>query len=76
MSQTEDGGPAFAPYGAPHPTDPSKAIYGMSLRDYFAAQFLCGQLAFSPRDSFEKIHMPDDVAERAYLFADAMLRAR
>ena len=48
----------------------------MTLRDWFAGQALSGQLAFSPPDSFDKLHTPNDVAERMYEFADAMLRAR
>ena len=49
---------------------------GMTLRDHFAGQALIGQLAFSPRDEFDKVHMPDDVAALAYRFADAMLAER
>ena len=49
---------------------------GMSLRDWFAGQFLMGQMSFSPHDSFDKAHMPEDVAVRAYHYADAMLKER
>jgi hypothetical protein len=60
--------------------DPSPGAYfqepGISLRDHFAGQALIGQLAFSPRDEFEKVHHPVDVAELAYWFADAMLAER
>lgn len=43
---------------------------GMSLRDYFAAAALTGFIA-NPLD-----YATDDVAKRAYIFADAMLKQR
>lgn len=48
----------------------------ISRRDYFAAKAMQGQLAFSPHDSFEKAHLPDEVAVLAYKFADAMIVER
>ena len=40
MSERDDGGPAF-----PIPADePGNTYTGMSLRDYFAGQALCGLL--------------------------------
>lgn len=48
----------------------------MTLRDYFAAKAMQGQLAFSPHDSFDKTNTPDEVAKLAYRFADAMLAER
>ncbi|WP_028752718.1 hypothetical protein [Rhizobium leucaenae] len=69
MAKIDDGGAAFpVPYG--------NSAYGMSLRDYFAGQALSGQLSFSPHDSFDKYHQPDEVAAACYRFADAMLAAR
>ena len=58
------GGPAF-PTGT--------AFQGMTLRDYFAAKAMQAMIA-SP-------HMPSafdmqPVAEKAYIIADAMLKAR
>ncbi len=50
--------------------------HGMTLRDYFAAQALAGQLAFSPSDPFKKYHQPEEVASACFRFADAMLKAR
>ncbi len=48
----------------------------VSLRDEIAIAAMQGQMAFSPHDSFEKAHQPEDVAKLAYRFADAMLAAR
>jgi hypothetical protein len=63
MSDRKDGGPAF-PYSG------MWAGYGMSLRDYFAAQVLCGW--------FYRHDMSDAkfAAATAYAIADAMLEAR
>ena len=47
-------------------------MYGMTLRDYFAAQWLNGYIACSETED-----MPKDKAARfAYEMADAMLEAR
>jgi hypothetical protein len=66
------GGPAFpAPAGVSHITE-----QGMTLRDYFAAKALQSIMGKS------EMLLPDwalhdlDVAEVAYEFADAMLKAR
>lgn len=76
MSAINDGGPAFPSESYDAEVDMDTIKPGMSLRDWFAGQALAGQLAFSPHDSFEKLHKPDEVAERMYAFADAMLAAR
>ena len=60
----KDGGPAFP---IPH-------IYshgGMSLRDWFAAQYLAGIMANNTM-----VGDPKDFARFAYRFADAMLAER
>ena len=44
---------------------------GMTLRDWFAGQALAGRLASGPSTTHEQI-----VAEVAYQYADAMLKAR
>jgi hypothetical protein len=63
-----DGGPAFpAPAYAANITDK-----GMTLRDYFAGQALLGVLV-SPKYAQASTN---DVVERAYWFADAMLDER
>ena len=69
MSDTNTGGPAF-PTTKPleHWGDPNQ---GMTLRDYFAAKAMQGDLIAG-------VH-PDDFnrcAHRAYAIADAMLKAR
>ncbi len=66
----ETGGPAF-PINANDSAD--RCIYtGMTLRDYFAAKALQGMLAENGGGAYAN----DDVAEWAYLMADAMLKAR
>jgi hypothetical protein len=44
---------------------------GMSLRDYFAAKVLAMLMHPDAKD-----YNPEETARRAYLFADAMLKAR
>ena len=56
-----DGGPAF----------PSETEWGMTLRDYFAAKALQGNIAHP-----EVTGNRDDIARDAYKYADAMLKAR
>lgn len=52
---------------------------GMTLRDYMACQALLGLLILSP-DICKANKVPriskEDVAENAYMYADAMLKAR
>ena len=62
MSEELDGGPAYPV--------PSLAVSsGMTIRDYFAAAALQGNL-------IEPTASNDDVAKWAYSLADAMLKAR
>ena len=64
--EKETGGPAF-PYGT--------AYTGMTLRDYFAAKAMQATIA----SWIAKGEYPDtdlEVAENAYVVADAMLKAR
>lgn len=82
MSTINDGGPAFpnVPDGAGDKWD----IWdmGMTLRDYFAAKAMLGMITGdSPWRSAE--YKPDNRmtnvendAKLAYMYADAMLRAR
>jgi hypothetical protein len=74
MSTTNTGGPAF-------PTErPAMSEYGkgMTLRDYFAAKALQGLLADpEPLDLWDGDKtIADTYAREAYVYADAMLRAR
>ena len=62
-----DGGPAF-PRSA---TDHCHSQEGMTLRDYFAAAALQGNIAHP-----EVTGNRDDIAMDAYKYADAMLKAR
>lgn len=73
----EEGGPAFPPTSPLESWgDPNQ---GMSLRDYFAAQASSALLGTAIQHN-ERSHdwavTLDEVAEKSYRFADAMLRAR
>lgn len=90
---SNDGGPAFptewlnpsdernslAPDGRVVPPNSSAQMYGMSLRDYFAAKAMQGMLADPDTRQFGK-GKEQDFLERfpksCYMIADAMLRAR
>lgn len=84
MTEKPNGGPAFPlqydPY-IDHPTHGRihrKAVgepiqEGMTLRDYFAAKALAGIIATVP---YLKSIAFDDAADKSYLYADAMLKAR
>jgi hypothetical protein len=72
MAAIKDGGPAFpnAPHSAP-------AVYGMTLRDYFAAQALTQLVRYyMDRDDTDIDEDQRAAARAAYGFADAMLKAR
>jgi hypothetical protein len=65
----------------PYANDPSSAIShtkGMTLRDYFANSAMQGILStFNDQTSFDTFgHVAKDLAEKSYLIADAMLKAR
>ena len=70
--ERKDGGSA---YPAPVAICPSGDVYpayeGMSLRDWFAGQALCGLLANSGKSS-----TPEKYAASAYMIGDAMIKAR
>ncbi len=67
MSTINNGGPAFPrpSYGPNEPAD------GMTLRDYFAGQFLATIVIHEGRSV-----SANSVAETCYVVADAMLKAR
>ena len=65
----KDGGQAF-----PHGDPTNGGDIGMTLRDYFAAKALKhSMLAFSEARARAR---HDEIAEMAYIMADAMIRAR
>lgn len=68
------GGQAFPVAGSDH----NYAEEGMSLRDYFAAKALQGWLASYPADAVHPVAAGNtaQVAQMAYIMADAMLEAR
>ena len=70
ITDRNTGGPAFplpGVFGQPQ-------FNGMTLRDYFAAKAMQAEYqAVSARGGCE---LYSDIAERAYILADAMLRAR
>ena len=70
MSNTNTGGPAFATQLACN-RDGYAVIGGMTLRDYFAAKAMQGDLVGG-------VHREDFriTAKRAYEMADAMLKER
>lgn len=74
MDEIKNGGPAFP---TKHPAlDPRASGFytedGMTLRDYFAGQWLMGYMA-NPEIGFSDTSV---AAAHAYKTADAMLRAR
>jgi hypothetical protein len=73
MTPDTTGGPAF-PW--PDPEQNSGAV-GMTLRDWFAGQALSGFLANPEQDYAPLIaDKTPMLARKAYLLADAMLKAR
>lgn len=72
MSTIKDGGPAF-PWGE-HGTH----LGGMTLRDYFAAKAMHGQLVSQTAVAFYDDSQDDaeGLADWCYQMADAMLAAR
>ena len=81
MAEIKDGGPAF-PIQAPSiPAMIDKMKFGMSLRDWFAGQALCGLLLADEKARQEMIgdrrySTPQEFAEAAVRLADALLTAR
>ena len=86
MSEKNDGGPAFpfTPNLQPREDDGRWVQYyepgdpGMSMRDWFAGQFLSGIYACRPNVPGDTIVLEDmqRMAIFAYIQADAMLEAR
>ena len=76
MSANKDGSPAF-PMCMPRDAG-TGVVYGMSLRDYFAAKamqaYITSQIDMTRGDV--SVFAEENVSKIAYQFADAMLRAR
>jgi hypothetical protein len=70
--QLKDGGPAF-PCEWDYINSNREAANGMTLRDFFAAKAM-QQIIGDER--FVLGCDPDQVADRAYMYADAMLKRR
>jgi hypothetical protein len=68
MKNTHQGGPAF-----PQQTNSLLSYSGMTLRDYFAAKVIQGIVSHDPTFSQKFV---DLAAKDAYVYADAMLKAR
>lgn len=79
MRKSKNGGPAFP---QPDMQENGECVIqgspGMSLRDYFAAAALSGNLEQGIRDNMDCSwwRKPSECAQRAYAIADAMLAAR
>ena len=63
----KDGGPAYPVPNLEHDPD----FNGMSLRDYFAGQYIAGAFGGIPGQHLQ----PDNAASEAYKIADAMIAA-
>jgi hypothetical protein len=58
------------------PRDAKHVIIGMTLRDYFAGQALCGMVIKYAYEMDTGKYTREEVAGQAYGVADAMLEAR
>ncbi len=73
MSAHENGGWAFPTPGDQH----DESFNGMTLRDYFAAQFAPVMIRMIADGLHQSVRRPaDEAAVSAYALADAMLKAR
>lgn len=70
----EDGGPAFPQ----HQWSTGAGIFGMSLRDYFAAKAMTGIMSNPDHaeSTQDNARGAEAVAKHAYLVADEMLAVR
>ena len=75
MINPKTGGPAFPSEYFDPQLQRSRAVNGMTLRDYFAAKAMQGELAAQSAESGHYENM-DALAVLAYRVADAMLKAR
>ncbi len=75
-SKPDDGGPAFPDPGRAQSVKQRELLgnTGLSLRDYFAAKAMQGLLCAN--SVYATSRYSDELSERAYQIADAMLKAR
>lgn len=77
---TNDGGPAFPQHLSTGEQERGGnedfGNGGMSLRDWLAGQALKGLISAHPITTETRSEVFDSLAEGAYLYADAMLKAR
>jgi hypothetical protein len=74
-----DGGPAFPSEGVYYSETKREPELGMTLRDWFAGQAMhsiCKEYACESYRRGNIDELADECAESAYIFADAMLKAR
>lgn len=79
MSNTNTGGPAFPCEIYDLERDTLTKEEGMTLRDYFASKAMAGMIGLWTENSRHLKtgqSLADYVAEQAYFYADAMLKAR
>jgi len=77
MSTDKDGGPAFPVWELNGQGQQEMTSFGMSMRDYFAAQALPGLMGRAwCVDGKTGEQIINEWAASAYACADAMLRAR
>ena len=74
MNKINDGGFAFPVWELNGNGQPEMTGFGMSLRDYFAAKAMQGQINNPLKLGDDEAHLL--IAERAYRMADAMIKAR
>lgn len=79
----DTGGPAFPTIDYITPTELATNQNGMTLRDYFAGKFAAAYFSsvtdiIVNHDGTRHLNgaPPDDIAENAYKFADAMISER
>ena len=73
MSNTNTGGPAFPQHGFDNIAEKFTSQGGMTLRDYFAAKAMQAIVSNDATFSTKYVGL---AAKDAYVYADAMLKAR
>lgn len=89
MAEINNGGPAFPVLDREQQVEVTRADgtkelqnatvsqFGLTIRDWFAGQALCGMIAANDGPPNTSPHlMPQIIARGSYMMADAMLAAR